>query len=444
MKCRGPEAYIYVMDSQLAIAAIRFGLGRRPGEPMPADPVAWLDSQLAPGLPVPTLPDDVPASMPDILAAANADNQSQRAGEGRPNQRRIRTAEADSLVAEAITTPYGFRERLVTFWANHFTVTLNKSPYYIGHMVREAIRPHIAGPFADMLVAVTRHPAMLAYLDNASSIGPNSRAGKRLSRGLNENLAREILELHTVTPAAGYSQADVTSFAKVLTGWSFGARGDAQGFLFREGSHEPGAKTVMGRSYPEGVEGGMLALGWLGRHPATYRHLATKLVRHFVADDPPPPAVARIETVLRETDGDLGAASRALVRLPEAWSPPLTKLRAPSDYLIAVLRAVEAPPDAGERARNGLSYLGQPLWSARAPNGWADVASEWAAPEAMVRRIEWANGVSGRGAGRDAAALAEAVLGALCRRETLQAAARAGSAREALTLVLTSPEFHRR
>lgn len=434
-----------VMDSLPVIAAIRFGLGRRPGEPVPADPVAWLDSQLAPDLPGPSLPEDLPATMADIFAAQRADSESQRAGQGRPNVARIRRDEAGTVLSYAIATPHGFRERLVTFWTNHFTVSLQKSSYFLGHMVREAIRPHVTGRFADMLVAVTRHPAMLIYLDNAGSIGPNSRAGQRMSRGLNENLAREILELHTVTPAAGYSQADVTAFAKVLTGWSFGARStDPEGFIFRPGAHEPGPKTVMGRSFPEGIEGGMLALSWLGRHPATYRHLATKLVRHFVADDPPPAAVARIQAVLQETDGDLGAASRALVRLPEAWDPPLSKLRAPNDYVIAVLRAVEAPPDTAARAQGAMRLLGQPMWMPRAPNGWPDVASEWAAPESLVRRIEWSNGVSGRGSGRDAADLAEAVLGPLCRRETLQAAARAGSAREALTLVLTSPEFHRR
>ncbi|MBW6397105.1 DUF1800 domain-containing protein [Roseomonas sp. HJA6] len=432
------------MDSQPVIAAIRFGLGRRPGDPVPSDPAAWLDSQLLPDLPAPALPEGLPLTMADILAAQVADRQSLRANEGRPNLARIRQGEAAALLADSIGTPYGYRERLVGFWANHFTVSIGKVPYVVGHLVRAAIRPHVAGRFADMLAAVTRHPAMLAYLDNATSTGPDSRMGRRLSRGLNENLAREILELHTVSPAAGYSQADVTSFAKVLTGWSFGPRGDAGGFIFREGAHEPGAKTVMGRSFPEGLEGGMQALAWLGRHPATYRHLATKLVRHFVADDPPPAAVARIQAVLQDTGGDLGAASRALVRLPEAWSPPLTKLRTPNDYVIAVLRAVEAPPDAGERAQGALRYLGQPLWAPPAPNGWPDVGTDWAAPEGMLRRIEWANGISARGSGRDAADLAEAVLGPLCRRETLQAAARAGSAREALTLVLTSPEFHRR
>jgi uncharacterized protein (DUF1800 family) len=433
------------MQSRPVIAALRFGHGRRPSDPLPADPPAWLEAQLAPGLPGPALPADLPATLPAIFAAQSEDNRTQRESMGRPNLRRIAVAESAAALGLAIGSPHGFRERLVAFWANHFTVARGKTPYLVGHYVREAIRPHVTGRFEDMLLAVARHPAMLFYLDNQASVGPDSRAGQRSRRGLNENLAREILELHTVTPAARYTQADVTAFAKVLTGWSFNGQRDPFGFTFRPFAHEPGDKTVMGRIWPEGEEGGVQALTWLARHESTHRHLATKLARHFVADDPPPAAVRPVFAALRDTGGDLGAAARALVRLPAAWDPPLTKLRTPTDYVLAVLRAVEAPPDQAERMAMGtLQYLGQPLWNPRAPIGWADVASEWAVPETMLRRVEWANNVSARGAGRDAADLAEAVMGPLVRPETLRAAARAGSAREALTLVLTSPEFHRR
>ncbi|WP_198371582.1 DUF1800 domain-containing protein, partial [Roseomonas rosulenta] len=415
------------MDAQPAIAAIRFAYGRRPSDPVPADPAAWLEAQLAPGLPGPALPADTPATLREIFLAQQEDGQSARAGNGRPNQRRITGGEAAAAMALAIESPNGLRERLVAFWANHFTVARQKAPYLVGNFVREAIRPHVTGRFEDMLLAVVGHPAMLFYLDNQGSIGPDSPAGQRSRRGLNENLAREILELHTVTPAARYTQADVTSFAKVLTGWSFAPAREPYGFVFREATHEPGDKTVLGRIWPEGEAGGRQALTWLARHEATHRHLATKLVRHFVADDPPPGAVRAVFAALRDTGGDLGAATRALIRLPDAWSPPLTKLRTPTDYVLAVLRAVEAPGDQAERLAVGtLNYLGQPLWGARAPIGWPDVATDWAVPETMLRRVEWANGISARGAGRDAAALAEAVLGPLVRPETLRAAARAG------------------
>lgn len=433
------------MDAQPAIAAIRFGYGRRPSDPVPADPAAWLEGQLAPGLPGPVFAPDSATTLRAIFLAQQEDARSAREGNGRPNQRRIVNEEAAAAIALAMESPNGLHERLVAFWANHFTVARQKVNVLAGIYVREAIRPHVTGRFEDMLLAVARHPAMLLYLDNNGSVGPDSRAGQRTRRGLNENLAREILELHTVTPAARYTQADVTSFAKVLTGWGYASNREPYGFEFRPNAHEPGDKTVLGRVWPEGEAGGVQALTWLARHEATHRHLATKLVRHFVADDPPPEAVRAVFAVLRDTGGDLGAATRAVIRLPAAWSPPLTKLRTPTDYVLAVLRALEAPGDQAERFALGtLNYLGQPLWGARAPIGWPDVATDWAVPETMLRRVEWANGVSARGAGRDAAALAEAVLGPLARPETLRAAARAGSAREALTIVLTSPEFHRR
>lgn len=433
------------MDAKTAIAAIRFAQGRRPDDPVPGDPVAWLDSQLAPGLPGPDLPADLPATQPTVFAALREDNAHQRAGGvGRPNQARILREESGAAIALAVGGRQGFRERLVAFWTNHLTVARNRVPMYAGLYVREVIRPHVTGRFEDMLLAMARHPAMLAYLDNNASIGPNSPAGLRRQRGLNENLAREILELHTVTPAAGYSQADVTAFARVLTGWGFDVAREPVGFIFRPQAHEPGPKTVMGRTFSEGQEGGVMALTWLARHEKTHRHLATKLVRHFVADDPPPAAVQRVFGVLRDTQGDLGAAARELIRIPGAWDTPLGKLRNAQDYVIAVLRALEAPPEVAARAIGVVQFLGQPWWNPPAPIGFPDTAAAWTAPEMMVRRIDWANGIAGRGAGRDAADLAEAVLGPLCRPETLRAAARAGSAREALTLILASPEFHRR
>ena len=425
------------------IAAIRFGHGRRPWEPLPADPkaalVAALDSTATPKLAEAALPD-----LAAIGAMIREDGESMRQGQGRPHQARLWRAELSAALAETLTSAAPFRERLVQFWANHFTVARGKVPYVVGHFVREAIRPHVTGQFSDMLLAVVRHPAMIGYLDNQGSVGPNSRAARTRPRGLNENLAREILELHTLTPAAGYTQADVTSFANILTGWSIAPVNPPFGFIFRDAAHEPGAKTVMGQEYAEGEGGGIAALAWLAEHEATQRHLARKLAIHFVADTPSPAAVAALFAVLRDTRGDLGAVARRLVTLEAAWKPPLSKLRAPIDYMVAVLRALEAPAQVSEGLINTSQFLGQPAWNARAPNGWPDQMADWAAPEAILRRVQWAYGQAGRGAGRDATALAEAVMGPLIHPQTLQAASRAGSAREALTLVLTSPEFQRR
>ncbi len=352
----------------------------------------------------------------------------------------------------AIATPTPVAERWVNFWANHFCVASTK-----GTMIAlvwpheyEAIRPHAFGSFRELLRAAVVHPAMLLYLDNAQSIGPQSRAGNLRDKGLNENLAREILELHTVSPAAGYTQADVTEFAKVLTGWSIGRLDQAEepggAFMFRPFRHQPGAKLVMGQRFEEGLAGGLAALQWLATHPATCTHLATKLARHFIADAPPPHCVAALAAVLRDTGGDLAAVARALVRLPEAWAP-LTKLRSPQDYVIAALRAVGAGPASGAAALAGFNQLGQPLWAAPGPNGWPDEAAAWVAPEALMRRAEFAWALAGRtvasgpGPARDMAA---ATLGPSARAETLTAIAQAGSEREALTLLLASPEFQRR
>ena len=425
------------------IAAIRFGHGRRPWQPLPANPtaalLAELDNMATPHLTEAALPD-----LAAIGAMIREDGESMRQGQGRPHQARLWRAELSAALAETLTSAAPFRERLVQFWANHFTVARRKVPYITGHFVREAIRPHVTGQFSDMLQAVVRHPAMIGYLDNQGSVGPNSRAAQGSPRGLNENLAREILELHTLTPAAGYTQADVTSFANILTGWSTAPVNPPFGFVFRSAAHEPGTKTLMEQEFMEGEQGGLAALAWLADHEATHRHLARKLAIHFVADSPPPAAVNALFAVLRDTRGDLGAVVRRLVALDAAWEPPLSKLRAPLDYMMAVLHALEAPAQITAGLINTSQFLGQPIWNAPAPNGWPDQMADWAAPEAILRRVEWAFGQAGRGAGRDAAALAEAVMGPLIRPETLQAASRAGSAREALTLVLTSPEFQRR
>jgi uncharacterized protein (DUF1800 family) len=308
--------------------------------------------------------------------------------------------------------------------------------------VEEAIRPHVTGPFSTMVLAVMRHPAMLLYLQNAYSFGPDSLVGQRTHRGLNENLARECMELHTVSPAAGYTQADVTSFARILTGWSIDMKADPPGFRYRPFAHEPGVQTVMGHPFPADEAGGVEALTFLANHPSAHRFLATKLACHFVADNPPPDAVRAIEAVLRDTKGNLGAASAALVRLDAAWQPG-TKLRTPMDYIVAGVRTLDIPPD-NIPMMGIVGGLGQPLWAAPAPNGWPDRAADWAAPEAMLRRIDWANGFAGRVGDRDVMEIADNTLGPLLRPETQDAIGRAGSRREAMTLLLASAEFQRR
>jgi uncharacterized protein (DUF1800 family) len=438
------------MDMNAAIALTRFGLGRRPDAPVPADPKRWLRDQLTAPDPTPTA--GKPTSADGLRLAYQVQMQDKAAkaagtpkegGPPNPLQAQLHT-EIHDFLGSALVTEAPFRERLVWFWANHFTIATRARPVTAcaGAYIREAIRPHVTGRFSDMLLAVMRHPAMLAYLDQARSAGPDSLVGERRHLGLNENLARECLELHTVSPASGYTQADVTAFARVLTGWSFEWR-EPVGFRFRPGIHEPGEQTVMGRTWPAGEAGGIALLAWLADHPSTHRHLAEKLVRHFVADDPPPAQVQTIEAVLRDTRGDLCAASAALIDLPGAWTP-LTKLRSPQEYVIACLRGLNLQPDAVPNLAGMVAGLGQPVFGAPFPIGWPDRAADWANPEALLQRVDYAYGLSGRATGIDPVAHAGQLMGPLLNADTMSAMKGAGSRRDAMTLLIASPEFQRR
>jgi uncharacterized protein (DUF1800 family) len=288
--------------------------------------------------------------------------------EPRPEQQIFR-AEAQARLERACSAPIGFVERLTAFWSNHFCVSVAKSDVCraaAGAFEREAIRPHVLGRFADMLRAVEQHPAMLNFLDNAQSVGPNSIAGHYSRAGLNENLAREILELHTMGVGSGYSQTDVTQLAYILTGWTFvgrdGKLGEPGAFAFNPNAHEPLAATVRGRLYVEdGVAQGEAALADLAREPATAEHIATKFARHFVTDAPDPDLVARLANTFRDSDGDLAALARALVVDDAAWRSPASKVRNPWELTVAAYRAFgRSPSDAGP-ALSSLDLLGMPL-----------------------------------------------------------------------------------
>ncbi len=348
----------------------------------------------------------------------------------------------------------GFVERLVAFWSNHFAVSIAKGPFIrasAGAFEREAIRPHVLGRFADMLKAVEQHPAMLFYLDNQRSMGPNSKAtGNRGKGGLNENLAREIMELHTLGVDGGYTQADVTSLARIITGWTLVGRqakgGEPGTFLFRPAWHEPGVHMLLGKSYPQpGIAQGEAALADLARHPATAKHIATKLVRHFVADDPPPAIVERIAKTFRDTDGDLAAVSLALLQDDDAWQAPLTKIRTPAEFLIAMSRAIGSVPREPQPFLGALLAMGMVPWYPPGPNGYPDTVAAWASPEAMKVRLD----VAWRAAQRikesgQPIALLEQVAGTAASQETREAVGRAESHQQALAILFMSPEFQRR
>jgi uncharacterized protein (DUF1800 family) len=382
---------------------------------------------------------------PQGKADAPTDNKPKQQP-GLPQQ--IYLQEAKARLDAALGADTGFAERLVWFWSNHFCVSADKGNVrsLCGAFEREAIRPYVTGTFADMLVAVESHPAMLIYLDNAQSIGPNSFAGQRRGKGINENLAREILELHTVGVRTGYSQDDVTRFAKVITGWSVVPPRMERGgeFIFNPRLHEPGPKRVFGRDYDDaGFEQGGALLLELAKHPATAKHIATKLARHFVADEPPPALVDRLTKRYLDTGGNLKEIAKTLVTAPEAWAAPRAKLKKPSEWLVGGLRALDiAPPDVRPFVQ-AQSLLGEPLWQPPAPNGFSDDSAAWL--DGLPQRLDIANQMSRRAAALiDPEAVAERSFGPLISTETKQTLTLADSRPQALTLLLMTPEFQRR
>jgi uncharacterized protein (DUF1800 family) len=355
--------------------------------------------------------------------------------------------EANVHYDAAITPDIGFVERLVWFWSNHFSVNLDVT-VMAGGYEREAIRPHVLGKFVDLLLAAESHPAMLIYLDNASSIGPDSVAGINRDRGINENLGREILELHTLGVRSGYDQGDVISLAKAITGWTIyttATNPDHGGeFLFHPRLHEPGPETVLGKAYRDtGVEQGREILADLARHPATAAHVATKLARHFVADEPPPALVELLTKTFLETDGDLRQVSKALAEAPEAWSPEQAKIKHPSEWLVACVRAAGFNKGDARLMAPALNRLGEPLWRPSAPKGFGDENGDWI--DGLAHRLDTANAFAQNyGERLDPAAMLETALGPLASVETRSAVARAESRTQALTLLVMAPEFQRR
>ncbi|MEE2900092.1 MAG: DUF1800 domain-containing protein, partial [Gemmatimonadota bacterium] len=341
------------MDTTLR-ALSRFGLGARIGQPENVpDGRRWLRDQLDSRQPA-----REGVGLAEVASVLRELREGQRAQERErlmATQRRIREiqgGELGTMLSARVASDTPFVERLVAFWSNHLCVSVAASRQVAalaGHYERTVIRPHVLGNFTDMVMASARHPAMLFYLDNVQSIGPGSTAAQRrgrggLTRGLNENYARELMELHTLGVDGGYSQQDVEQLARVLTGWTTSGAGPGSrpdeplGFVFRPFVHEPGAKTVLGKRYqPGGIREGEQAIRDLCAHPATANFVAGKLVQHFVADVPPPRAVEEIAGAFRETGGDLKAVALALVDLEEAWSPDSKKFRTPQDWLVAVL-----------------------------------------------------------------------------------------------------------
>ena len=368
----------------------------------------------------------------------------------------IATATAErSTIARALDAPDGFRERLVAFWADHFTVVAKTKvesmlPYAL---VEDAIRPHITGRFSDLLIAVTLHPAMLNYLDQSQSVGPNSFQGKRQVKGLNENLAREVMELHSLGVGAGYGQDDVRQMAELLTGVTYDPR---LGTRFEPRRAEPGPETVLGVTYDgAGMDPVRAALGDLGRRPETGAHIARKLAVHFVSDTPDAGLVAALQAAFVATDGDLTAVYTALLQHPAAGTDRAEKIRQPVDFIVASLRALGlGGADLMAMKRNvwrskilgGMADMGQAWKRPKGPDGWPEDADAWISPQLLATRITWVMQVPAILVPKlpDPVALLQSCLADRASDALIWAVSRAENIREGVGLVLASAEFNRR
>ncbi|MEM9122886.1 MAG: DUF1800 domain-containing protein [Pseudomonadota bacterium] len=468
---------------EAALASHRFGMGTGPKDRAArAGGRAWLRGQVPGPAAQPKGAKRLPgtAALLSTMRPLKGASQAERMAFVRASHVRYR-AEIAARLIEAARTGAPFKERLVWYWSNHFTIstTNNRVVPFAGPFEREAIRPHLGGRFEDLLIAVVRHPAMLIYLDNVSSVGPTSLAGQRRGRGLNENLAREILELHTLGVDGGYSQDDVLALAKILTGWSAARAGDESpgGFVFRPRLHEPGAQTLLGARFggDRDEAQGLDALRFLARRPETARYVARRFAGAFHAA-PPPSAVASLERAFLETGGSLPALHQALLDEPAFWEPELGLVRPPIDYVSSVLRlsgdqgleglnafldlATTGEPGTvplrkavrgNRQAANGLKLIetlramGQYPFMAPSPKGWPMQPSAWTGPDQLLERAEWAHAVALMAPSPgDPAQLAGELLGPLLTPSTRTTLSEAASPAQGLALFLASPEFQSR
>jgi uncharacterized protein (DUF1800 family) len=473
--------------AQTYLALNRFGLGWRAGDPPPPrDVAALLKSDLARYDPAPTSIAALPPRSAAIETFKNYRDDRRAARTGEPMgtdpeviARDVRVHYLNAAAArmqQAAITDTPFAERLVHFWANHFAVSVQSLPVaaLAGDFENKAIRPHILGKFGDLLKAAALHPAMLLFLDQAQSVGPGSLLAQRVGNrpaptdgggarklGLNENLAREILELHTLGVKGGYAQADVTAFARALTGWTvagmgqrpdrllarMGVRAEPGDAVFVPPIHEPGAQIILGKRYAgQGRDQSLAVLDDLAARPATARHIATKLARHFAADAPPTALVARLERAFIDSGGDLPTLYRVLVDAPESWQMTAPKFKTPWDWTVSMLRATglkELPDRRG--AVGALAQLGQPIWQPGSPAGYDDSAESWAGASGLMLRAELASRIAGGIASRtDPRSWGAAMMADGAGAATLTAISRADSPAQGVVLALMAPEFLRR
>jgi uncharacterized protein (DUF1800 family) len=459
------------MDHSSAFIALnRFGLGARPGEAdrIAADPRAWLLDQVGqPAAPIRGV-GDAPSrfhaldawrrarSEQDKALAAGtqptplpATPPAARAGGGPPSPLdnppgKIFDSDLIHRAEQMAASDAPFADRLAAFWSNHFAISGTRDEILVLAVPyeNEAIRPHLAARFRDMLEASATHPAMLLYLDEATSVGPGSAFGQHRHRAANENYAREIMELHTLGVGGGYTQADVEALALAFTGLGLDAA-DGEGVWFFD-RHEPGDRVLLGRHLAGGRDQMAAALDILANHPATIRHVCTKLAAHFCGDTPPRAVVRRLAEIWRGSHGSLAALHAGLIASPEAWAKGKLKYRTPQDFVLASARALKLT-GRGRDLLHEMRILGHGPFKAPAPTGWPDQAADWLDPAGVTGRVGSAQRLAALAPhDTDAAAmLAQAAMFA-------DGSASVGivltepDARRAVALVLASAEFQRR
>jgi uncharacterized protein (DUF1800 family) len=384
---------------------------------------------------------------------------------------------SEGKLLRAVYSDHQLQELLVDFWFNHFNVFLNtgSAPYTLPTYEREAIRPHVFGKFYDLLLATAQSPAMLFYLDNWQSVGPEESMGraaakKKNKRGLNENYGRELLELHTLGVDGGYTQEDVINVARCFTGWTIAAPLKGGVFEYNDKVHDHGEKVVLGQTIPAGggMNDGMKVLEILARHPSTAHFVSLRLAQRFVADNPPPSLVNRMSKTFLESDGDLRKVMQTMLYSGEFWSQGAykAKMKSPFEMMVSALRATGANVTSAFQLVNEMQKLGEPLYRKLEPTGYSSANAEWVSSAALLDRMNFSlalaqNRILGvkvdvpgweKLAAKDPMVLARQILErdpgaqtkAAIQKMTAEAEPRARLGSMVAGLTLGSPEFQKR
>ncbi len=462
------------------LAEMRFGAGLSPVIAPPADARAMLTRLGGPDAITAQFPIETFAAFRQRMLDNQAARRARHVSKGdavaseaaQKAERRVKGAARQAQgqwlgmqVQRRVHTQDGFRERLVGFWADHFTAQgkaglmhRGPSPY-----IEESIRPFITGRFADLVIAATTAPLMLHYLDQEASIGPGSVTAQEMAArgqlkriGLNENLAREVLELHTLGLSDSYDQTDVRELAELFTGMTYQAE---VGFKFQPKSAEPGPETVLGVRYGSDERAQLAdihaALTDLATHPATARHIATKLAVHFTQDVPDPALTGALAEVFSATKGDLMAVYATLLDHPASWDPALRNVKPPFDFMASACRALAIAPGLfvpmeepfiQRQLRVPLFRMGQQWERQPGPDGWPEEDAAWITPLGLAARLEWAMNAPGdlRADLPDPRDFVQHALGSKAPPEVLFAAKAAENRREGIGLILAAPAFQRR